>query len=926
MSWSGFKKNVGRATTQVMMKTGHVEKTSDREYEIEERRYRTLESASLRLQKEAKGYLDSLRAMTASQMRIAETIDAFYGDSGATDGVSRSYKQAVEDLDAETVKALDGPYRCVTREYPKLRKQFEKRFPHEDFNIFNDYLSEVEAELNWKSKERTFSRNTTHYEIQSFDQGSVELIDVIYRTTVLEPINRFCAYFPDINECIKKRNHKMLDYDAMRSKVKKLTEKPDKDPAKLPRTEKETEMVGSPSSFLDLSTDHLIHHLNDDASLMVHSPPKVLDALPAIQHYQLRVAKLRTDEKMALDSVGAPTSPKPERTSSLLRRISVVNDAFWGRTEAQKRVTVAGQQSHSPLSPLALARHFSSPSQRSPIAIMPDVDESSVSLAPVTSPVMLGGGLIPAISPHSTHVPVSKDSSDSTPRGPTRSFSVFRRSSKETPTRNTSMPIQAMSSPSAEGLGISGCSSPSDITPTRLSSMPWQILGKASSGSSGESVHPLFRPSPDATPTRFPAMPGFISKKKSPLGSPASLLDTPTRFRGTPARKTLDATPSRSLPPRFASFSAASSDSEPETIQSRASWQTTDSEVSEDERRDSLDPYSKNSDAATLATLTSPNYNDEDISPVRERCSMNPTVESDCGESIADTDYGKSFAEDDGDETVTQNNNSFIENEYDEGFTQVDNSFADDEYDQRATQSDEGNSTLVASFDEERRSSDTSDTADSSDLDIGTFIQELSISTPGNRKSKMIPREPTSSERRDNSSFIAFLKEGPPGPPGSAKKPEKKFKAPPPVTLPPSFGRPFSAASACPEPLFSPPSKSTFFRPSELEDIMQPLKQEFAEKQANELQKAKVAYDQLNEQLTNELPQLIDLRVPYLDPSFEALVKIQLRFCAEAYSRMAQVQQYLAAETRDQYASGDLDARVEDVLGQIRELSIAGTV
>lgn len=49
--------------------------------------------------------------MTASQMRIAETIDAFYGDAGANDGVSRSYKQAVEDLDAETIKALDGPYR-----------------------------------------------------------------------------------------------------------------------------------------------------------------------------------------------------------------------------------------------------------------------------------------------------------------------------------------------------------------------------------------------------------------------------------------------------------------------------------------------------------------------------------------------------------------------------------------------------------------------------------------------------------------------------------------------------------------------------------------------------------------------------------------------------------------------------------------------
>lgn len=93
------------------MKTGHVEKTNDRDYEVEERRFRTMEAASLRLQKESKGYLDSLRAMTASQMRIAETIDAFYGDAGAQDGVSRSYKQAVEDLDTETIKALDGPYR-----------------------------------------------------------------------------------------------------------------------------------------------------------------------------------------------------------------------------------------------------------------------------------------------------------------------------------------------------------------------------------------------------------------------------------------------------------------------------------------------------------------------------------------------------------------------------------------------------------------------------------------------------------------------------------------------------------------------------------------------------------------------------------------------------------------------------------------------
>lgn len=93
-----------------------------------------------------------------------------------------------------------------------------------------------------------------------------------------------------------------------------------------------------------------------------------------------------------------------------------------------------------------------------------------------------------------------------------------------------------------------------------------------------------------------------------------------------------------------------------------------------------------------------------------------------------------------------------------------------------------------------------------------------------------------------------------------------------------------------------------------------------------EMEMAKAAYEQLNEQLCTELPQLLDLRVPYLDPSFEALVKIQLRFCAEAYSRMAQVQQYLDPETREQYAQGQLDGRVEQVLQEIRELSISGTV
>lgn len=139
--------------------------------------------------------------MTASQMRIAETIDAFYGDAGANDGVSRSYKQAVEDLDAETIKALDGPYRYDPTPPPSLSG-------HPPSSP------------------------------QPLTLGPPSL-----RQTVLEPIGRFCAYFPDINECIKKRNHKLLDYDATRARVKKLVEKPDKDPTKLPRAERESDLA-----------------------------------------------------------------------------------------------------------------------------------------------------------------------------------------------------------------------------------------------------------------------------------------------------------------------------------------------------------------------------------------------------------------------------------------------------------------------------------------------------------------------------------------------------------------------------------------------------------------------------------------------------------------------------------------------------------
>ena len=77
----GIQKAFDRAGTSIMMRTGAVEKTVDKEYEDEERRFKILEGKINSLNKEAKGYLDAVRAMTLAQSRMAETINQFYEES-----------------------------------------------------------------------------------------------------------------------------------------------------------------------------------------------------------------------------------------------------------------------------------------------------------------------------------------------------------------------------------------------------------------------------------------------------------------------------------------------------------------------------------------------------------------------------------------------------------------------------------------------------------------------------------------------------------------------------------------------------------------------------------------------------------------------------------------------------------------------------
>ena len=52
-----------------------------------------------------------------------------------------------------------------------------------------------------------------------------------------------CSYFPEINNAITKRNKKLLDYDAARSKARKLSDKPSTDASKLPMAEQEADQA-----------------------------------------------------------------------------------------------------------------------------------------------------------------------------------------------------------------------------------------------------------------------------------------------------------------------------------------------------------------------------------------------------------------------------------------------------------------------------------------------------------------------------------------------------------------------------------------------------------------------------------------------------------------------------------------------------------
>ncbi|CAK9436838.1 uncharacterized protein LODBEIA_P13600 [Lodderomyces beijingensis] len=172
MSWIGLKKAVNRAGTQIMLKTGQIEQTVDKEFEFEEKRFKTMEANSLALQKRLRTYLDSLKLLTTSQIHIAELLNSFYGSDS-------SVPKVIED--AKTGRSREAFQNLVGEYYNTLKR------------LNDECVNELERP---------------------------------YNQTVLNPMSKFNSYYVEVNEAIKKRHNKLLDYDAMRNKLKKLLDTP----------------------------------------------------------------------------------------------------------------------------------------------------------------------------------------------------------------------------------------------------------------------------------------------------------------------------------------------------------------------------------------------------------------------------------------------------------------------------------------------------------------------------------------------------------------------------------------------------------------------------------------------------------------------------------------------------------------------------
>jgi len=89
-----------------------------------------------------------------------------------------------------------------------------------------------------------------------------------------------------------------------------------------------------------------------------------------------------------------------------------------------------------------------------------------------------------------------------------------------------------------------------------------------------------------------------------------------------------------------------------------------------------------------------------------------------------------------------------------------------------------------------------------------------------------------------------------------------------------------------------------------------------AEQEANQ---ARDLYESVNRQLISDIPKLIELRIAYLHPSFEALVKSQVQFNEDAYYGLNNISKSFPT-------GSSVEGKVEMALQRMKDLTICRAI
>lgn len=187
----------------------------------------------------------------------------------------------------------------------------------------------------------------------------------------------------------------MLDYDALRSKVKKLTEKPDKDPGKLPRTEKEMEMV-SLQHFLDTHPQTPEDSTEDDIDLSIPSPSKALQRPEILKlrhlagHERTRSWDLGRSASLSGWSMTSKLSGSPSKEETgLTRSFSLVSGSPTRSSDAHSSPNGSPSRksrSRAPFLPASLSESFSARTLAPAFLAIKDTESASRNLTPFFQP------------------------------------------------------------------------------------------------------------------------------------------------------------------------------------------------------------------------------------------------------------------------------------------------------------------------------------------------------------------------------------------------------------------------------------------------------------------------------------------------------------------------------------------------------------